>query len=173
MMPLDLQVAGALVRPWRHGDEESLARHANNRKIWLNLRDGFPSPYTLEDAGRWILLAGPKEPPTDFTIALGDEAAGGIGFHPGEDVYRRSAEIGFWLGEAHWGKGIASAAVRAVTAHAFSAFDLCRLYAHVFAFNGASMRVLEKAGYACEAVLRKAATKGGKTVDVYLYAAVR
>jgi [ribosomal protein S5]-alanine N-acetyltransferase len=171
--PLDLQVAGAVVRPWRSGDEASLVRHANNRKVWINLRDKFPHPYTPADAERWIAFASTQEPQTNFAIAVGDEAVGGIGLDLKTDVERRSAEVGIWLGEAHWGKGIGTAAAKAMTEYAFATFDVSRLYCNVFAWNGASMRILEKAGYACEAQLRKAATKDGRTIDVYLYALVK
>jgi len=100
-------------------------------------------------------------------------AVGGIGFELQEDVFRRSAALGFWLGEPYWGRGITTAAVKAVTAHAFAAFDLCRLFAHVYERNAASMRVLEKAGYMCEARLRRAATKDGRTFDLYLYSMLK
>jgi len=173
-MPLvDLPVPGAQVRPWQRGDETSLARHANNRNVWINLTDRFPHPYTLADAERWISRVTAQDPPTHFAIAVDGDAAGGIGFELQEDVFRRSAALGFWLGEAHWGRGIATAAVKAVTAHAFAAFDLCRLFAYVFERNPASMRVLEKAGYMCEARLRRAATKDGRTFDLYLFSLIK
>jgi ribosomal-protein-alanine N-acetyltransferase len=173
MMPIDLKVAGGCVRPFRRGDEPSLARYADNRKVWINLRDRFPHPYTLRDAEEridWLLA---QDPLTHFAIAVGDEVIGGIGFDLKEDIERRSAEIGFWLAEPFWGKGITTAAVRAVTEHAFATFDVCRLFGYVFSWNPGSMRVLEKAGYACEALLKRAATKDGKTIDVYLYALVK
>ncbi len=172
MNPLDLGVAGAVVRPWLATDAASLARHANNRKIWLNLRDRFPHPYTLADAEEWLARAA-DEPQTHFAIAVDGEAVGGIGFDVKDDVERRSAEIGFWLGEAHWGKGITTAALRAVTRLAFESFDLCRIFGQVFEWNAASMKVLEKCGYQREARLKRAATKDGKTIDVYVYATVR
>jgi ribosomal-protein-alanine N-acetyltransferase len=173
MPVVDLPVAGAQVRPWRRDDAASLARHADNRNVWINLGDRFPHPYTLGDAERWIATVTAQDPPTHFAIAVGGEAAGGIGFEPQQDVFRRSAALGFWLGEAYWGRGIVTAAVKAVTAHAFAAFDLCRMFAYVFERNPASMRVLEKAGYMCEARLRRAATKDGKTFDLYLYSMLR
>ena len=173
MNPIHLGVAGAVVRPYRTGDEASLAHHANNRKVWINLQDAFPHPYTLADAEAWIARVTAQQPETNFAIAIEDQVVGGIGFELKTDVYRRSAAIGYWLGEAHWGKGIATAAVKAMTDYAFATFDLCRLEAGVFAWNGASMRVLEKAGYSCEAQLRRAATKDGKTIDLYLYAMLK
>ncbi len=169
----DLGVAGAVVRPWRRGDETSLVLHANNRKIWLNLRDGFPHPYTLADAGKWIELNLGRDPATSFAIVVDGNAVGGIGIERKSDVERRSAEIGFWLGEPYWGRGIMTAAVRAVAEYAFRTFDLVRLFGYVFEWNTGSMRVLEKAGCVREACLRRAAVKDGKIIDVYLYAAVR
>jgi RimJ/RimL family protein N-acetyltransferase len=102
-----------------------------------------------------------------------DEAVGGIGFTLQQDVAFRSAEIGYWLGEEFWGRGIATEALKAVTEHAFNEYDLCRLYAHVFEWNQASARVLEKAGYEFEGRLRKSVTKDGKTIDQLMYAITR
>lgn len=169
----ELRCASCTLRPWRQGDEASLVSHANNRKVWLNLRDRFPHPYTLEDAREWIRTAGPVTPVTSFAIEVDGAAVGGIGFRLHGDVYRRVAEIGYWLGEAYWGRGIMSDAVRAVTAYAFARFDLRRVYAGVFESNAASARVLEKAGYVFEGRLRHAITKDGRTMDELMYAIVR
>ena len=173
MTVIDLAIEGAQLRPWRRGDAADLARQANNRKVWINLRDSFPHPYTTADAEQWIGFAAAERPPTHFAITMRDAVAGGIGFALQSDVHRRSAEVGFWLGEEYWGRGIATAALEAVTTFAFGSFDLCRLYAFVYEWNAASMRVLEKAGYAREACLRRAVIKDGRTVDQYLYALVR
>ena len=100
-------------------------------------------------------------------------AVGGIGILLQEDVHRRSAEIGYWLGEDYWGRGIVTEAVRRVTDWAFENFDLCRIFAHVFAWNPASMRVLEKAGYEYEGRLRQSVTKDGQTIDQVIYAIIR
>ncbi len=170
---LDLPVAGARLRPWRRGDEASLARHANNRNIWITLGDRFPHPYTLDDAKEWMAAAMSQDPTVHFAIEVDGEAAGGIGLELQQDIFKRSAVIGFWLGEAHWGRGIATAALRALTEHAFASFDLCRLQAYVFERNAASARVLVKAGYLWEARLRKAATKDGQTFDLLVYALTR
>jgi ribosomal-protein-alanine N-acetyltransferase len=170
-MILDLGICR--VRSWRDSDLQSLVRHANNRRIWLNLRDRFPHPYT-EEAGRsWLAYATSVSPETNFAIEVDGEAAGGIGFIVGTDVERVSAEIGYWLGEAHWGRGVTSAALAAVTAHAFAAYDLHRLFALPFAANHASRRVLEKAGYQFEAVLRSSAIKDGRILDQALYGRCR
>jgi RimJ/RimL family protein N-acetyltransferase len=107
------------IRSWRVGDEAALARHANSRAVWLNLRDRFPHPYTLGDAEAWVSFAPAQEAETNFAIEVDGEAVRGVGFVLREDVERCSAEIGYWLGEAVWGRGIATAAVRAATAYAF------------------------------------------------------
>jgi len=170
---MEIVLSRCVVRGFRPDDAPSLARHANNRSIWINLRDQFPHPYSLADAERWIGEAAGLDPQTHFAIAVDGAAAGAIGFHLKKDVRRLSAEIGYWLGEEFWGRGIATEALRAVTGHAFGRFDLVRLYAGVFEGNRASMRVLEKAGYTREARLRKAITKDGRTIDLVLYAIVR
>jgi len=164
---------GLAIRPWRRGDEPSLVVYANNRKVAGNLRDAFPHPYTPADARSWIDRATRQDPATSFAIASGVEAIGGIGLILGSDVFRRSAELGYWLGEPFWGRGIASRAVGAFTAWAFARFDLLRIEAGVFEGNPASARVLEKAGFTFEARLRKAATKEGRTLDLLLYARVK
>jgi [ribosomal protein S5]-alanine N-acetyltransferase len=170
-MELDLNICR--VRSWRRSDLASLVRHADSRRIWLNLRDMFPSPYT-EEAGRlWLAHATSASPETNFAIEVGGAAVGGIGFIPGRDVERISAEVGYWLGEEYWGRGIATAAVAATSDFAFANFDLHRLFALPFAENIASRRVLEKAGYRLEAILRTSAVKDGRIQDQALYARTR
>ena len=161
------------VRPWRRADAPALARHANSRRVWLNLRDRFPHPYALADAHAFLDLAEAQRPPTVFAIAVGEEAVGGIGLTPGTDVERCSAEIGYWVGEAFWGRGIATAAVRGFSEWALAAFNLTRLYALPYARNAASVRVLEKAGYTFEGRLRRSAVKDGEVLDQLLYALIR
>jgi RimJ/RimL family protein N-acetyltransferase len=170
-MELDLGICR--VRSWRQSDLASLVRHANNRRIWLNLRDMFPSPYT-PDAGRmWLAHATTASPETNFAIEVDRAAVGGIGFIQGRDVERVSAEVGYWLGEAYWGRGITTAAVGALTGFAFANFDLHRLFALPFAENLPSRRVLEKAGYTLEAILRTSAVKDGRILDQALYGRTR
>jgi RimJ/RimL family protein N-acetyltransferase len=161
------------VRSWERGDAPSLLASANNRKVWLNLRDQFPYPYTAEDADVWVRTARQLRPETSFAIVVDGLVAGAIGIELKDDVYRRSAEIGYWLGERYWGRGVATEALRAMTAWSFAHFDLVRLYAHVFEWNPASSRVLEKAGYVLEGRLRKAVVKDGHTIDALLYAYVK
>ncbi len=162
-----------ILRPWRRGDETSLTRHANNRKIWINLKDRFPFPYTLADAEQWVRKASREIPVTNFAIEIRGAAVGAVGFHFKHDIYRRSGEIGYWLGEEFWGQGITTEAVKVMTDYAFSHFDLCRLSAPVLEWNKPSMRVLEKAGYSLEARLRSAVTKDDKTIDLLLYSLIR
>jgi RimJ/RimL family protein N-acetyltransferase len=170
---MELALPGGRIRSWRPGDAPSLARHANSREIWRNVRDHFPHPYTLADAELWIERVLGGHPETQFAIEVDGEAAGGIGVFLQEDVSRRSAEIGYWLGEAHWGRGIMTQAVRCFTEYALDAYDLIRVYALVFEWNPASCRVLEKAGYVCEARLRRAVVKDGHVLDQFVYAVVR
>lgn len=161
------------LRRWVPEDATSLARHANSRNVWINVRDQFPHPYTVGDAQGWIALVNPADPVTQFAIEVDGDAAGGVGITSLQDVERFSAELGYWLGEAHWGRGIMTAVVRAMTEHAFASFQLHRVYAAVFETNPASRRVLEKAGFALEGRLRRSAFKDGKLLDQYLYAVTR
>jgi RimJ/RimL family protein N-acetyltransferase len=170
-MKLDLKTC--TLRSWEWRDREAIVRHANNRKVSLNLRDRFPFPYTERDARNWLDAVIGLEPETNFAIDVAGEAVGGIGYTIQYDVARRSAEIGYWLGEGFWGRGIATEALIAVTDHAFANHDLCRVFAHVFDWNGASARVLEKAGYAFEGRMRKSDTKEGQTIDQLMYAMIR
>ena len=158
------------VRSWRTSDAESLLRHANNRNIWLNLRDAFPHPYTKHDARAYIRSVRERTPETTFAIAVDDEAVGSVGFVLRTDVERVSAEIGYWLAEPFWGRGIATEALAALTQYAIVAHGLTRIYALPFAWNLASCRVLEKAGYVLEARLRRSAIKDGEITDQMQYA---
>ena len=169
---MHLTRSATTVRTWRADDAPALARNANNRKIWINVRDRFPSPYTIEDAEGWVRHCARAMPSTDFAIEVDGEAAGGIGVVLHDDVERVSAELGFWLGEPFWGRGITTEALRAVTAHALTAHGLTRIYALPFEWNTASCRVLEKAGYVLEARLRRSAIKDGRVIDQMLYAFV-
>jgi RimJ/RimL family protein N-acetyltransferase len=168
-----LRLTSATLRPWRQDDAEALVRHANDRKVWINLRDLFPHPYTAADAASWLAFVEPMRPVRFFAIEVADEAAGGIGIAPQQDVHRRSGEIGYWLGRRHWNRGIMTEAVAAVTEHAFVELDLVRVHTSVFAWNSASIRVLEKCGYEREGLQRSAAFKDGRFVDCVLLAKLR
>jgi [ribosomal protein S5]-alanine N-acetyltransferase len=161
------------LRPFRLEDAVSIASHADDRGVWLNLRDRFPHPYTLEDAQSWIEYALSESLITDFAIEVNGEAVGSIGYTPDENVSSRSAELGYWLGRAYWGRGIASAAVRALTDQLLAGPSFDRLHATVFAWNAASARVLEKTGFVLEGRMRDAVVKDGRTTDGLLYAIVR
>ena len=168
-MSIDIDCGVCRLRPWRRGDEASLVAHANDREVWLNLRDRFPHPYTHDDARAWIKIA-PSHADTSMAIEVDGEAAGGIGFERHDDVERVSMEIGYWLGRKFWGRGIATAAVKAATAYAFEKFDITRVYALPFDRNVASIRVLEKAGFQREGVLRRSAVKDGVVLDQVMFA---
>ena len=170
---MELKLARCTLRAWRVGDEASLARHANNRNVSRNLRDRFPFPYTAADAAEWISRVSTQEPVTAFAIVVDGAAVGGAGIELGADVFRRSAEVGYWLGEPFWGRGIATEVLRAVTEYAFAQFDICRLEAGVFDWNPASARVLEKVGYTLEGRARRAVLKDGRIGDRLLYGLVR
>ena len=161
------------LRAWKPGDEASLVKHADNRKVSINLRDRFPFPYTMKDAQWWVGFASQPQPLQNFAIEFQGEAIGGIGLILGEDVFRRSAEIGYWLSEAHWGKGLMTEALKLMTPYAFQTFDLTRIHAGVFDWNPASGKVLEKAGYALESRMKKSVVKDGQVLDQLVYVMTR
>jgi RimJ/RimL family protein N-acetyltransferase len=161
------------IRSFVATDAESVAKYANNRRISINLRDRFPYPYTRADAEGFLAAASAQRPETDFAIASRSEVIGGIGFHPQADVHRLTAEVGYWLGEPFWGRGIATQAVRALSEWIFATTPLVRLYAHVFAWNPASARVLEKAGFTLEGRMRSSVIKDGRVIDQLMYGMVR
>lgn len=169
---IDLPLAGCQVRSYRESDAPSLALHADNRRVWINLRDRFPHPYTLDDAQAFIRTSLTHRPETTFAISVDDAAVGGIGFTLHDDVERVAAEIGYWLGEPYWGRGIMTAAVTAVTAHAIRTHRLTRVFAVPYEWNPPSFRVLEKAGYVREGRMRCSAIKDGQVIDQLLYAYV-
>lgn len=170
---MELKLKNCTIRPWRYGDEQSLTANADNYKIWRNVRDRFPYPYTIKAASEWIAIASQESPPTNFAIVVAGKAVGGIGLVLRDDINRCRAEIGYWLGEAYWGHGIVTEAVRALTEWAFDNFDLASIYAGVLEWNPASARVLEKAGYKFEARLRKAMIKEGLVMDELVYSVTR
>ena len=165
-----LVLARCIVRSWEPADAPSVVRHADNRKIWLNLRDRFPHPYTARDSVSFIRRARSIQPETTFAIEVDGEAAGSIGFMLQHDVERVSAEVGYWLGEPCWGRGICTEALGATTQYAIEQHGLTRLFALPFAHNTASCRVLEKAGYVVEGHLRRSAIKDDVIRDQTLYA---
>ena len=161
------------VRPWRLDDAESIARHADNRKIWLAVRDLFPHPYTIQDAHEFLRRMMDEEPEMKFCIEIEGVAAGGIGVHRAQDVHRCTATVGYWLGEKFWGRGVMTQALTAVTDFCFDNFPLRRISAEVFSNNPASARVLEKAGFTLEGRLKNHVIKEGQLLDSLLYARTR
>jgi len=160
------------LRRWRPADIDALARYANNREIWLNVRDRFPHPYKRSDAEAWIALCDKEmEPILQFAIDLNGEAIGGIGFERMTDVHRMTAEIGYWIAEPFWGRGIATQAVGRALPIAFDSLE--RIQAIVFAGNQASIRVLEKNGFEFEGRLKHCIFKDGRLLDGMLYARLR
>jgi [ribosomal protein S5]-alanine N-acetyltransferase len=158
------------IRPWRMHDADSLAKHANNCKVWLGLRDLFPHPYTTDDAREFLQKTIPAQPTTNFCIEINGTAVGGIGVRLGQDERRHTATVGYWLGEDFWGRGIMTEAVAALTDFCFENFPLRRISAEVFANNPASARVLEKAGFSFEGRLKNNVLKDGELLDSLLYA---
>lgn len=169
---MNIVLKKSILREWHWEDKASLIKNADNYKIAKMVKDRFPYPYDERAAEGWLSTVTEEAPQTNFAIVIGEQAVGGIGFGSQGDIFRRSAEIGYWLGEDYWRKGIMTEAVKAVTAFAFANFDLCRIYAGVFATNPASVRVLEKAGYHFEGRLKKSITKFGQTYDQLLFAKV-
>ena len=167
-----LRTPSCVVRSYRPADAASLAAHGNNRKIWVNLRDRFPHPFREADGAAYIAHLQSQTNPTSFAIEVDGDAVGGISLGVGSDVERLSAELGYWLGEALWGRGIMSDAVAAVTEYGFRELRLMRIFALPFAHNRASHRVLEKAGYQREGVLRSSVIKDGSMFDQYLFARI-
>ena len=163
---------GCVLRPWRAADKEDLIREANNRKVWRNMTHSFPHPYTGRDADLWLAIAADPGASIQLAIAVDGRAVGGIGAIAGEGIFAATAQFGYWLGESHWGRGIASAAAQALAERIGRERLFARLEAQVLEWNPASMRVLEKAGFEREAVLRCAASKDGSLIATVLYARV-
>lgn len=168
-----LDCGACVVRDWADADRDSLVRFANNRKVWRNLKDRFPHPYGEAEADAWLALARTHPDRANWAIDVDGMAVGGIGLVPGQDVHARTAHIGYWLGEPYWGRGIMTAAVNHVSDYAMGTLGFLRLEAPVYAWNPASMRVLERCGYAREATLRRSVWKDGQLIDCMLYAKVK
>ncbi|MGA9119626.1 MAG: GNAT family protein [Bacteroidota bacterium] len=172
-MFMELQTSTCLIRSWRRSDQNSLANHANNLSIARNLRDAFPSPYTLRDAENWLSVMACQSIESQFAIDVHGDAVGGIGVTVGMDVHRIDGELGYWLGEEWWGKGIMTDAISTFVPYAFATFRLERIHAQVFEWNHASARVLEKSGFSLEGRLRRAVLKQGSVIDMFLYSRIR
>ena len=161
------------LRPWSLTDLPNLVKYANNLNIAKNLTNQFPHPYTEQDGKHFIKMANSFDPMRIFAIEVDGEAAGGIGVHPQSDIHVKCAEMGYWLAEPFWGRGIMTEAVKEMVDYAFKNFDIIRLYARPFSSNTGSQRVLEKAGFELEACLKKSIFKNGEVQDELIYAIVK
>ena len=164
-----------ILREWRREDAADVAKYADNEKIARNLRDVFPHPYALADAQGFldICIAGDLEMSLFRAIEIDGRAAGSIALCRGSDVYQKTAELGYWLAEDYWGRGIMTQAVRQLCREGFSRWDIQRIYAEPFAHNAGSRRVLEKAGFSLEGVMRRGVFKRGQVCDFCMYALLR
>lgn len=158
------------LRPWAQADRDDLARFGNNPGIAKNMTDQFPYPFTVEKAGAFIEYAAGNNPPNILAIEINGQAAGGIGIHPQVDIYRKNAEMGYWLGEPFWGQGVMPRAISQMVEYAFEHWDINRIFARPFGTNLASQRVLEKAGFVLEARFEKTIIKNGEYLDELVYA---
>lgn len=169
---MQIVLPNCTIRSFRPDDAGSLARYANNRRVWRNLRDQFPHPYTLADARRFLARVRDERPEQVFAIVVDAQAVGSIGIRLRDDIERGNGELGYWLGEPFWGRGLMTDVVPAFVPFALREYSLRRLEAWVFAWNPASARVLEKAGFAQEGLLRRSAVKDGRIIDRWMYALV-
>jgi ribosomal-protein-alanine N-acetyltransferase len=167
---MELKGTNFTLRDWKTDDAVALQKHADNTNISDFLLDRFPSPYTMDDAINWIGLMQNQNPITIFVIAVDDELAGVIGLELREDVYCKSPLIGYWIGEEYWGRSIMPEAVKLITTYAFTNFDIVRIQAGVLGNNPKSMRVLEKAGFIKEGIMKNAIVKKGQILDEHIYA---
>lgn len=157
-----------ILRPWQKQDAQELAAVANNRNIWNNVRDALPSPYTVMDALQWIAHVNSQQPVINFAIVCDGKVVGSIGCQTKEDISRKKIEIGYFIGEPYWGKGIATEAVKHLLDFIATRLDVVRIEAHVFAQNKSSMKVLQKNGFYLEGIRRKAVLKNNECIDEYL-----
>ncbi len=163
------------IREWQIEDAENLASVINNKKIQDNLRDGIPYPYTVENAKEYItsMLSADKDETYAFAITVDDKAIGSIGVFRCNNIPFRSAEMGYYIAESYWGKGIGTSAVKQTCKYIFDHTNIIRIFAEPFAYNTASCHILEKAGFQCEGILRKNAIKNGVILDMKMYALIK
>lgn len=173
MTSLPFRAGDSVLRRWRGDDRESIAEEANNRAVWRNLTHRFPHPYTVADADWWIAQCGEQAPPRDLAVDIGGKAVGSCGIEVGEGVGQRTGQIGYWIGERYWDRGIGTAVVAALVDYAWDAFNVDRLQAEVFAWNRASARVLEKNHFHLEGTRRNAIFKDDQLIDEWMYVLFR
>lgn len=163
------------IRKWKLSDAGDLAAALSNKKVQDNLRDGLPYPYTEQDGADFIaaMLAADEKDTFAFAITVDDKAIGSIGVFRQENIHRQTAEMGYYIAEEYWGRGIMTEVVRQTCAYVFARSDIIRIYAEPFAYNTASCRVLEKAGFEYEGTLRSNAVKNGRVTDMKMYALLK
>lgn len=163
------------IRKWKLSDAKELAQAINNKNVQNNLRDGLPYPYTEQDAAEYIscMLSEDENKTFAFAVIWEGKVVGSIGAFRQSNIHRQTAELGYYIAEGYWGKGIMTDAVKQICAYIFANSDIIRIYAEPFAFNLASCRVLEKAGFQLEGVLRRNAVKNGRVVDMKMYSCIR
>jgi [ribosomal protein S5]-alanine N-acetyltransferase len=170
---MEFKLNNSTLRTFREEDAESIAKNGNNIAIFNNMRDVFPNPYTIEHGKSWITMNLQPSPNIVRAIDVDGKAVGCISLLPKDDISRLTAEIGYWLGEAYWGKGIMTEAVKRVVDYAFENTEFVRIYGIVFSPNKASAAVLENAGFRFESTQRKAIFKNGEILDALVYAMVK
>jgi RimJ/RimL family protein N-acetyltransferase len=171
---MEILFEGIILRPWSFSDAEKLAEIANNKNIADNLRDLFPFPYSLNDARKWLRMIMPANiPPRYFAITESGALVGSIGIVTKDDIYRKNIEVGYFIAEKHWGRGIAAKAIKAITSYAFNDFDVVRVYAEPFADNLQSRRALEKAGFTLETTLHRNVIKNEIIKDSCIYSVLK
>ena len=158
------------LRSWNFNDLESLVKYANNYKIAKNLTNQFPHPYTKENGEAFIAMATKNDPLTIFAIEINRQAAGGIGLHLQQDIHCKNAELGYWLAEPFWGKGIITSAIKQIVAYGFKTFEIDRIFARPFGNNLGSQKVLTKSGFILEGKFEKTIYKFGEYQDELIYA---
>lgn len=163
------------IRKWELRDAKDLAVAISNEKVQDNLRDGLPYPYTEQDGVKFIsaMLSADEEETFAFAITVDNRVVGSIGVFRQGNIHRQTAELGYYIAEEYWGKGIMTDAVRQICAHVFDKSDIIRIYAEPFAYNIASCRVLEKAGFQYEGTLRSNAVKKGRVIDMKMYSLLK
>ena len=163
------------IRKWELSDAKDLAMALSNKKVQDNLRDGFPYPYTEQDGIEFIstMLSADENETFAFAITVDNIAVGSISVFRQGNIHRRTAELGYYIAEEYWGRGIMTEAVRQICEYVFSKSDITRIYAEPFAYNTASCRVLEKAGFQYEGTLRSNAIKNGKVIDMKMYSKIK
>ncbi len=163
------------IRKWKLSDAADLAAAVSNKKVQDNLRDGLPYPYTEQDGAEFIsaMLSADEDETFAFAVTIDNKAVGSIGVFRQGNIHRQTAELGYYIAEEYWGKGIMTEAVRQTCEYVFDKSDIIRIYAEPFAYNTASCRVLEKAGFQYEGTLRNNAVKNGKVIDMKMYSLLK